>query len=35
MLRDRQPQIPRLLVATFLFGLIWWVPARKGIFVVS
>lgn len=35
MLRGRSASLPRLLVLTLLFGLIWWVPARRGIFRVN
>jgi hypothetical protein len=35
MLKDRAPSFARLLPLTLLFGLIWWVPARRGIFKVK
>jgi hypothetical protein len=35
MLRGRSASLPRLLVLTLLFGLIWWVPARRGLFPVK
>ena len=35
MLRGRSASLPRLLVLTLLFGLIWWVPARRGLFSVN
>jgi len=35
VLKDRQPSAARLLPLTLLFGLIWWVPARRGIFKVK
>jgi hypothetical protein len=34
MLRGRQAQPLRVLLGTQLFGLIWWVPASRGIFAV-
>ena len=35
VLRGRSASLPRLLVLTLLFGLIWWIPARRGIFQVN
>jgi hypothetical protein len=35
MLRGRNAQAPRVIVGTLLFGLIWWVPARRGVFSVG
>ncbi|MES2489651.1 MAG: hypothetical protein V4607_07640 [Pseudomonadota bacterium] len=35
MLKGRSASLPRLLVLTLLFGLIWWIPARRGIFQVN
>ena len=35
LLRGRSASMPRLLVLTLLFGLIWWIPARRGIFKVN
>lgn len=35
VLRDRKPQALRLIVATFFFGLLWWVPAKRGLFAVN
>lgn len=35
VLRDRQPQALRLIIATFFFGLLWWIPAKRGLFAVS
>ncbi|MGH8461389.1 MAG: hypothetical protein ACRESS_07265 [Stenotrophobium sp.] len=33
-LKARHPAMPRLLVLTVLYGLLWWVPARRGLFQV-
>lgn len=33
-LKARNPQPLRVVVMTFLFGLLWWVPARRGLFAV-
>lgn len=30
-LKEQNPQPLRLVVATILFGLLWWVPARRGL----
>jgi hypothetical protein len=35
MLKGRSPSAARLLPLTLLFGLIWWIPARRGIFKVK
>lgn len=35
MLKNRSPSFARLLPLTLLFGLIWWVPARRGLFKVN
>lgn len=35
MLKARNPQSLRLVVATLLFGLVWWLPARKGLMAVA
>ena len=35
MLKNRSPSFLRLLPLTLLFGLIWWVPARRGLFKVN
>ncbi len=34
MLKGRNAQPLRVILATQLFGLIWWVPAKRGIFAV-
>lgn len=34
MLKGRDPQALRVIAGTLLFGLIWWVPARRGILAV-
>jgi len=34
MLKGRNAQPLRVIAGTFLFGLIWWVPAKRGIFAV-
>lgn len=31
-LKGKNPQPLRLIVATTLFGLLWWVPASRGVF---
>jgi len=33
-LRALNPQPLRLLVLTLLYGLLWWVPAQRGLFKV-
>ena len=30
-LKERRPRMPHLIVATLLFGALWWIPARRGI----
>lgn len=35
VLRDRNPQALRVMIGTLLFGLIWWIPARRGLLAVS
>ena len=35
MLKARKPQALRLIAATLLFGGLWWVPARRGLFAVA
>lgn len=35
ILKNRAPSFARLLPLTLLFGLIWWIPARRGIFKVK
>lgn len=35
VLKDRSPSFARLLPLTLLFGLIWWIPARRGLFKVN
>lgn len=32
MLKARKPRPVRLVFATLLFGLVWWLPARRGVF---
>lgn len=34
MLKGRNASPLRVIVGTQLFGLIWWVPARRGLFVL-
>ncbi len=34
MLRGRNAQALRVIVLTQLFGLLWWVPAKRGILAV-
>jgi hypothetical protein len=31
VLRERNPQTLRVIVATLLFGLVWWIPAKRGV----
>jgi hypothetical protein len=33
-LRERKPAPLRVVALTFVFGLAWWVPARRGVFAV-
>lgn len=35
VLKARKPQPLRLVVATLLFGLVWWLPARRGLLAVA
>lgn len=35
MLRGRSASAPRVIVMCLLFGLIWWVPARRGLFKLN
>lgn len=34
MLKGRNAQPLRVIAATQVFGLVWWVPAKRGIFAV-
>lgn len=34
MLKGHNAQPLRVIVATLLFGLVWWVPAKRGILAV-
>ena len=34
MLKGRNAQPLRIIAMTFLFGLLWWIPARRGILPV-
>ena len=34
-LKAKQPSMARLIPLTILFGLIWWIPARRGVFEVK
>lgn len=34
VLKDRNPQPLRVVAMTFIFGLLWWVPAQRGLFAV-
>ncbi|MFA5939953.1 MAG: hypothetical protein WC809_11415 [Sinimarinibacterium sp.] len=34
-LRGRNPQALRVMIATSLFGLIWWIPAKRGLLAVK
>ena len=33
-LRARNPQPLRVVFMTFVFGLLWWMPAKRGVFPV-
>lgn len=33
-LKSQHPTMPRLLILTLLYGLLWWVPAKRGMFKV-
>lgn len=35
VLKEQKPAMARLLVGTLLFGLFWWVPARRGLVQVA
>jgi len=35
VLKEKKPAIGRLLVGTLLFGLFWWIPARRGLVQVA
>jgi hypothetical protein len=34
-LRERKPDPLRVIALTFVFGLVWWVPARRGVFAAA
>ena len=34
VLKGKNPEPLRTAVMTFVFGLVWWVPAKRGIFAV-
>ena len=34
-LRERKPDPARVIAATFVFGLVWWIPAKRGLFAVA
>ena len=34
-LREKKPSALRLVALTFVFGLVWWVPARRGVFAAT
>ncbi|MGH8529776.1 MAG: hypothetical protein ACRETN_08040 [Nevskiales bacterium] len=34
VLKPRNPEPVRVLVLTLIFGLLWWVPAKRGLFTV-
>lgn len=34
-LREKKPDPLRLVALTFVFGLVWWVPARRGVFAAA
>lgn len=34
MLKPRNPEPLRVVVLTLIFGLLWWVPAKRGLFAV-
>jgi hypothetical protein len=34
-LRDREPDPTRVVLATLVFGLTWWIPASRGLFAVK
>jgi hypothetical protein len=35
VLRARNPQAVRVMIATLLFGLVWWIPAKRGLVAVN
>ena len=35
LLKARNPQPLRVIVGTLLFGLLWWIPARRGLIAVA
>jgi len=35
MLRERKPAAARVIPLTILFGLTWFVPARRGVFAAN
>lgn len=35
VLKGRNPQALRVIVATILFGLLWWLPAKRGVLPVT
>ena len=35
VLKDRKPDRLRVIAATFVFGLVWWIPAKRGLFAVA
>lgn len=35
MLKGRNAQPLRVIVLTQIFGLLWWVPAKRGVFAVN
>lgn len=34
VLKPQNPEPLRVLVLTLIFGLLWWVPAKRGLFAV-
>ena len=35
LLKGRKPRTLRVVLGTLLFGLIWWLPARRGLLAVE
>ena len=35
LLKSRKPNPLRVLFGTLLFGLLWWMPAKRGLFAVN
>lgn len=35
VLKGRNPQALRVMMATLLFGLVWWIPAKRGLLAVN